>query len=43
MLHNIQSVALHVFMCTMFSFAISSQGCFVKFDAVLMLLTDSLV
>ncbi len=34
MLNNFHFVALHVFMCTMPSFVISSQGCLVKFDAV---------
>ncbi len=43
MLNNIHFVALHVLMCTMPSFFISSQCCLVKFDAILMLLIDSLV
>ncbi len=43
MLNDIHFAALHVLMCTMPSFAISSQGCFIKFDAVLMLLIGSLV
>ncbi len=38
MLNNIYFVALHVLMCTVHSFVISSQGCSVKFDAALLLL-----
>ncbi len=38
MLNNIHFAALHVLMYTMSSFTISSQGCLVKFEAVLMLL-----
>ncbi len=43
MLNNTHFVAVHVLMYTMSSFAISSQGCLVKFDAVLTLLIGSLV
>ncbi len=43
MLNNTHFVALHVLMCTMSSFTISSQGRSVKFDAILMLLIGSLV
>ncbi len=43
MLNNVHFVALHVLMCTMSSFAISSQGRFMKFDAVLKLLIGSCV
>ncbi len=43
MLNNIHFVALHVLMCTKPSFVISIQGFLVKFDAILMLLTGSLV
>ncbi len=43
MLNNIHFVALHVLLHTMSSFAVSSQGCLVKFDAILMLLIGSLV
>ncbi len=43
MLNNILFVALHVLMCTVPSFAISSQGRLVKFDAVLMLLIGCLI
>ncbi len=40
---NIHFVALHFLMCTVPSFVISSQGCLVKFDGILMLLIGSLV
>ncbi len=43
MLNNIHFVASHVLMCTMPSFAISSQGRLVKFDAILMILIGCLV
>ncbi len=38
MLNNVHFVALHVLMGTISSFAISNQGRFIKFDAVLMVL-----
>ncbi len=41
MLNNIHFVALHVLMSTVPSFAISSQGRFIKLDATLMLLIGS--
>ncbi len=37
MLNNIHFVALHVLMCTLPSYAISSQGLLVKCDAIQML------
>ncbi len=43
MLNNIRFDALHVLMCTMPSFVISSQGLLAKFDAILKLLIGSLV
>ncbi len=43
MLNNIYFVALHVLMCTMPSFAISSQGCLIKFVPIVILLIGSLV
>ncbi len=43
MLNNIHLVALDVLMCATPSFAISSQGHLVKFDAILMLLFGSVV
>ncbi len=43
MLNNIHFVALYVLMCTMPSFAVSSQSCLEKIDAILMLLIGSLV
>ncbi len=43
MLNNINAVALYVFDVHNVFFAISSQGCSIKFDALLMLLIGSLV
>ncbi len=40
-LNNIHFVVLHVWLCTMSSFASSSRGHLVKFDVILMLLIDS--
>ncbi len=40
---NNHLVALHVLLCTMSSFAISSQEHLAKFDDILMLLIGSLV
>ncbi len=42
-MYNIHFAALHVLMCTVSSFAISSQSCLVKSDAALVLLIGSLV
>ncbi len=42
-MNNINLVALHVSDVHKSSFTMSSQGCLVKFDAILMLLIGSLV